>query len=97
MRKAHRLTCDSKFPKFLGSHIANDRQVLGRRPKVLAQRKNADAVSTEIAHHLEYLFRRLSQSQHEAGLRRRIRPHPARMLQHLERTLVARAQPYLAV
>src|SRR3954447_22261030 len=71
MRKAHRLARNTEVAEFLRSHVADDRQMLRGRPQILPQRENTDPMGPQISHDLEHFLRRLSQSQHQAGLGRR--------------------------
>src|SRR5664280_2392338 len=90
MREAHFVPRDAEFLEFAWRHVADDGQMLGRRPQILPQGEDADLVEAQIAHHLQHLLGRLSQAEHQAGFRRGLRLHAAGMLQHLERALVAR-------
>ncbi len=53
--------------------VAHDRQMLRRRPQILAERQDVDVARAQIAHHGQHFVDGLAQAEHQSGLGRRFR------------------------
>src|SRR5207253_11328115 len=83
--------------KFLRGHVSRDRQVVGRRPKVLTDGQDLDVMRPQIAEDLDHLVQLLPQAEHDAGLDEDGCVHPLGALQQFQRARVAALRPYLWV
>ena len=55
---------DAEFVELDGRNVADNRQVLRRRPQILTERQDIHAMLFEIAHHLENFLGHLTQPEH---------------------------------
>src|ERR1700733_1480777 len=70
---------------------ARNRQVIARRTQILTHGKNVDAAATEIAKHLDQLFRGFAQPNHHAALGDYAGRKLFGIFEQVESALVARA------
>jgi len=68
-----------------------------RGAQVLAEREDLDMVGAKVAHHLFHFVQVFAEAEHQAGLGGDEGARAMREGQHVERTLVARAEPDLAI
>ena len=97
MRESHLVSQALEFVELQLRNVADDRQMIGRRPQILADREDVDLVRSQIAHHLFRFVGFLAQPEHQPGFGRHRRAQAFGMLQHVERPFVARAYTHLPV
>ena len=89
--EADRASGFTELRELLGRVVARDRQVLGRRPQVLAEGQDVDVRLAQVAHRLEQLVALFAQTEDDAGLGQQARRRAARPPEELQRALVAAA------
>src|ERR1700735_402527 len=96
--EAHRECCGLDLGELCRRYVASDRNVIGRRTQILAQRQDVALDVVEIANHFEQLIVSLAQAEHYARLGENRLAEPARSVlrvtDDVERTPVVSARPH---